>query len=595
MLEEEKKALDEGAAEPLEYLKDQVLSEDEKKLRDEAYGRLDVWEQDCRIYHEAARQARLVFRLKDPEQDVPGTPEQEKALQLQTLKSTLNNCVADQVDNTPEALMLPQRPEVQSVADEMTRVVEFIVEQNDGETFFRRRAEDFLIAGTAVTQVIWDEDMDRGKGNVAMIRVPLENMIWDPQTGEDIQQARAIMKLSWHPLSWYTEHYPDKAQYIGDEAASHNHVAEPDSFGALIDQQEGRALLMEYWYRRYDARKRRYTINVAYLAGGALLDVYTDVYAHGLYPFQFDVMTPIDGLPVGEGMVAELTPMMRYINRYAHYIDVNLRYSSKARMLVRKNNGIDRNQLADWSTNIIEGDSVTDEDVRWLETKPFTSLASQQMYSFQNDMKQDSGQNQFARGEVTGGITAASAISALQEAGGKITRLRTNALSSGYKNIVEQILWLVAEFYTEERTALVVGENNELIPLTLSAEHLMGKRQKGHLSPPPYVVRIQIQRKNPTRIQAQNDLILQAYSMAAQAQQNFPLSVLFRLLTVDGKEKLLPVLDELDTQREMMQQLQTQNEELTARNADMQTTLDAYSEAMSRDVEDLQNASFTTG
>ena len=595
MLEEEKKALDEGAAEPLEYLKDQVLSEDEKKLRDEAYGRLDVWEQDCRIYHEAARQARLVFRLKDPEQDLPGTPEQEKALQLQTLKSTLNNCVADQVDNTPEALMLPQRPEVQSVADEMTRVVEFIVEQNDGETFFRRRAEDFLIAGTAVTQVIWDEDMDRGKGNVAMIRVPLENMIWDPQTGEDIQQARAIMKLSWHPLSWYTEHYPDKAQYIGDEAASHNHVAEPDSFGALIDQQEGRALLMEYWYRRYDARKRRYTINVAYLAGGALLDVYTDVYAHGLYPFQFDVMTPIDGLPVGEGMVAELTPMMRYINRYAHYIDVNLRYSSKARMLVRKNNGIDRNQLADWSTNIIEGDSVTDEDVRWLETKPFTSLASQQMYSFQNDMKQDSGQNQFARGEVTGGITAASAISALQEAGGKITRLRTNALSSGYKNIVEQILWLVAEFYTEERTALVVGENNELIPLTLSAEHLMGKRQKGHLAPPPYVVRIQIQRKNPTRIQAQNDLILQAYSMAAQAQQNFPLSVLFRLLTVDGKEKLLPVLDELDTQREMMQQLQTQNEELTARNADMQTTLDAYSEAMSRDVEDLQNASFTTG
>lgn len=595
MLEEEKKALDEGAAEPLEYLKDQVLSEDERKLRDEAYGRLDVWEQDCRIYHEAARQARLVFRLKDPEQDLPGTPEQEKALQLQTLKSTLNNCVADQVDNTPEALMLPQRPEVQSVADEMTRVVEFIVEQNDGETFFRRRAEDFLIAGTAVTQVIWDEDMDRGKGNVAMIRVPLENMIWDPQTGEDIQQARAIMKLSWHPLSWYTEHYPDKAQYIGDEAASHNHVAEPDSFGALIDQQEGRALLMEYWYRRYDARKRRYTINVAYLAGGALLDVYTDVYAHGLYPFQFDVMTPIDGLPVGEGMVAELTPMMRYINRYAHYIDVNLRYSSKARMLVRKNNGIDRNQLADWSTNIIEGDSVTDEDVRWLETKPFTSLASQQMYSFQNDMKQDSGQNQFARGEVTGGITAASAISALQEAGGKITRLRTNALSSGYKNIVEQILWLVAEFYTEERTALVVGENNELIPLTLSAEHLMGKRQKGHLAPPPYVVRIQIQRKNPTRIQAQNDLILQAYSMAAQAQQNFPLSVLFRLLTVDGKEKLLPVLDELDTQREMMQQLQTQNEELTARNADMQTTLDAYSEAMSKDVEDLQNASFTTG
>ena len=31
-------------------------------------------------------------------------------------------------------------------------------------------------------------------------------------------------------------------------------------------------MLVEYWYRLYDAKKRRYTINVAYLAGGVLLE-----------------------------------------------------------------------------------------------------------------------------------------------------------------------------------------------------------------------------------------------------------------------------------------------------------------------------------
>lgn len=117
---------------------------------------------------------------------------------------------------------------------------------------------------------------------------------------------------------------------------------------------------MEYWYRRYDAKKKKYSINVAYFAGNALLDKMTDVYYHGLYPFVFDVYSRIEGQPVGEGMVSELVPMMRYINRYAKYIDTNLRFSAKARLLSRKKNGIDLDQLANWEQDIVEGDSISE-------------------------------------------------------------------------------------------------------------------------------------------------------------------------------------------------------------------------------------------
>lgn len=589
--ESRRKPDSEGAMTPVEVIGEQTLNEKDKLLVAEAYERLKSWQSDCMIYHTNAEKCRKVYRLDDPEQDLPGTEPAKKTIQLQTLKSTINNCVADQMDNTPEALMLPERPEVESIASEMTDVVRFILDMNGYETFHRRRVEDFFISGTSVTQIGWDEDMDNGEGNISVIRVPIENIVWDPEA-EDIQDARALLKLTWHPLSWFADHYPDKAMYIADENNQHSQVGIPESASSLTSATEGRAMLMEYWYRRYN--KKRYTINVAFLAGGALLDKFEDVYAHGKYPFVFDAFTQIPGQPVGEGMVYELTPMMRYINRYAQYIDENLRYSCKNRMLVRKGAEIDLKQLADWSQNLVEGEQIGEESVRWFDTKPLTGMVNNQMLQFQNDMKMDSGQNQFSRGEVSGGVTAATAISALQEAGGKITRMRTAILSAGMKKIVEQILWLVAQFYTEERERLIIGEDQERRTIHLSADHLMGKAKKkgGMLPPPPYVVQIQIQRRNPLRVAAQNDLMIQAYTMAAQSGQNFPLSTLFELLVVDGKDRVLPKIREMEQQTEAMRQLQAQAEQLQQENQTLQTALANMASSEMTDVEALQETSF---
>ena len=62
---------------------DQPLKPEQQKLVEEVYKRLDLFEQANRPYHEAAKEARAIVRLKDPEQDPEGTPEAEKTLQLQ--------------------------------------------------------------------------------------------------------------------------------------------------------------------------------------------------------------------------------------------------------------------------------------------------------------------------------------------------------------------------------------------------------------------------------------------------------------------------------------------------------------------------------
>lgn len=573
-----------GAAEPVEFIGEQKLSEEDEDLKREAYSRLDLWEVDCAPFHEDARKCRLIYRLKDPDQDPAGTPPKDRMLQLQTLKSTLNNCIADQVDNTPEAMLVPQREDLTDVASDMNNVMKYIMQVNNVKEFHRKRAQDFLITGTAVSQIMWDQEMDFGKGNISISRFPIENIVWDP-AASDVQSARAIIKLSWHPLSWYTEHYPEQAMYIRDDSQEHNSVGlEPMLQGLNADEAEGKALLLEYWYRRYDAEQKRYTINVAFLAGGALLDVYRDVYAHGMYPFVFDVYSEIEGCMVGEGQVHELANMMRYINRYAHYMDVNIAASSKMRMLVRKGSGIDVNALADFSRNLVEGDVIDEEAVRWMESKPFNGVTTQQLLQFQNDMKMDSGQSQFTRGEVTGGVDAASAIQLLQNAGSKITRLRTQTLTDGFKRIVEQVLWLAAEMYREDRLAMISNELGAVQPVHLSSDYLMGgKRLKkqSRLEPPPYTVRIEITRQNPAAVQAQNDLYIQAYTMAAQAGQVFPLTALFQLLNVDGKERILPVLQQVEATTAQMQQMQMENEQLRGQVDQLNETLDGYASIVS--------------
>lgn len=544
---------------------EQALDEGRRALVDEAYSRLVVFRDGCKEIHSKAKVARQIALLSDPNQDAPDTPRERKALQLPTLRSTLNNCIADQMDNMPEAMMLPETPQMQPVAEDVTDVVRFVLSRNDFEALHKRRVEDFFITGTAVTQVFWDEDMDHGQGNVGLLRWPIEAFLWDP-VAEDIQDARALIKVSWHPLSWYAAHYPDTARFVGAEGYETRDVGVPDTWQMNQPGDEDRAMLMEYWYRRYDAKKRRYTVNVAYIAGGALLALTEDVYAHGLYPFILDVYERIEGLPAGIGMVHEFADMMRYVNRYYHYFDMNMRMASKLKILVNQNSGIDNDALTDFSKNIVEGQNVGDESVRPLVTPLFSGAATQVALQLQTDIKQDSGQNQFTRGETAGGVTAASAIAALQEAGGKITRMRTATLNQGFRRMAEQVVWLLSEFYTAARARMVTGKDGEMRPVDMSAAHLFGIEPKpdGVIPPPPYSVQVQVQRRNPMRVQAQNELFLQAFSMAAQSGINFPLTALFEMLNVDGKDTILPVLEEAEARTDMLMQAQQMIEQQQA-------------------------------
>ena len=554
------------------FLDEQQLDEEDRELLDTIYDRLDIFEQMNRPYHEAAKDVRQVLHMDDPEQDGPRELQRngKKTLQLQTLKSTINNVVADQMLSMPEAKLMPETAEMQEAADDLQDMVHYVVYcANDFEQMHYRRCEDFYGPGTAVTQIAWDQDMGYGKGEIALIRWPLEAFLWDP-TAENIQDCRAVMKVSWHPLSWFREHYPEEGKYVGCDDGTHNNVGMTEGQeDADHANDEKRALMIEYWWREYNAETRRYTVNVAYAAGNALLEKSEDVYAHGLYPFVVDVHDSIEGSLAGEGLVHELAPMMRYINRYMAYIDMNLRMSSKGRLLVRRGSGIDRETLTDWENDVIEGDNIDPQSLQWLQNQPFNNMINQMMAQLQSDLKADSGANQFTRGETTGGIVSGKAINSLIQAGGKVASMRTEQLKYGFKQIVEQVIWLMAQFYDDDRVMMITGRKGQR-SMRIDTKKLFGKKTKGAVNPPPYTVQIEVSSRDPQRVANQNQMFMEAYTMSAQAQQFFPLSALFEILNLDGKDKILPVIRSNETYQQQMQALQQQVEQMGQQMEQMQ-------------------------
>lgn len=309
-------------------------------------------------------------------------------------------------------------------------------------------------------------------------------------------------------------------------------------------------------------------------------------------------MGHIEGVPVGEGLIMTMAPMMRYVNRYARYVDENASMSAKIRMLVRRNANIDINALADWDRNLIEGDDIAEDAVRWFQSKPLNNVVFNQMLQFQTDIKQDSGQNQFTRGETAGGVTAASAIFALQEAGGKITRLHTGKINNGFRSMIEQVIWLIAQYYTGRQARMVTGRDGEMREVLMDAAVLMGEspdprmmrqleqaqraadKKRGVLPEPPYSVQIQVQRRNPLRVQAQNELMIQAYTMAVQNNVPFALSTLFETLTVDGKEQIVKKLKEAEMRSDQMAQMAAQMQQMQQENDALRQTAQEYGRKM---------------
>jgi hypothetical protein len=522
------------------------------------------------------RKARAMRELKD---------EAASALdpQLNTLNSTIDNLVADFMDNLPEAVMLPENPEQQPLADQMTDVVAWILHHAGFKEYWARAIEDATTTGTAVLEAFYDDSMDVAgrRGGIGIQSWRPEAWLPDPLY-ENPQEGRAIFKVCTHPLSYFYQHYPEKAHFIAADASEVLGYMQIDRLNDVYSYNDPSVCLIEAWYRRYDPKTKRFAVHMAKVAGRVLLydsreDNPNGVYRHGMYPFVVLRFRERRGNPYGTGMCYEYADTQRMINSYVRYIDENARASSKPKLLVAKDAGISASDLADYDKQVLLAERVDKEFANWFQAAPLNSLIPTMVARLQDMMKQDSGQNQFSRGEGGLGVTAASAIAALQEAGGKIVRMHTSNFMEAFREMCQQVISLAGEFMDEPMVLMIHGQDGGMPPKQIAFDgRTLTNPNDPYLRPAMYV-RVEVQKTNPNQIQAKNQLLLQI-AQIAQATSPIPPAMLVRALSMTGKEDIVKLLEDTDQQKQILMQLQQAVEQLAAENQQLKEALDTVTQ-----------------
>lgn len=539
----------------------QPLSDNEKELVRRAYTLFDHFCQKLREAHEEMLDARRMRRLCQEQKSLTSPPSN-------TLNSCIDNMIADLVDNMPEARMAPEREETAQSAEELTDVVSYVLYHAGWPGQYQKIMEDAVVTGTGVAQVYWDDDLEDGEGMVNVTMWHPEDFYPDPRT-ENLQDGRGCFKVTRTTVAWVEEHYPDARGYVGPDSYASDREPFPET-----PDGDAETTLLEFWYKRYDAKKRKTRVHMALLAGHALLfssetgfgaerkDEYSEgVYAHGQYPFTIFKYRDVFRSPFGTGLVHDYKDTQQAIDRCMKYIDDNARESSCNKYFVRRGSGINLDDVADRRKTIVEWDGNNiNEVLQTVQAKPLNGQVYQIMQYMVDTMKQDSGQNQFSRGEGGLGVTAASAIQSLIEAGGKLTRWHTEQFKDAFREMVEQIIWVLSEYMTPGRRLRIVGgwdgtENMLDRYIVLTAPGAEGDALKR----PAYSVRVQVQKNNPLQNQAHNEFVQQVTQVCAQYGQPLPPEVVVRLMRdVPNKTSILRAIRENGTMQDQIAALQEQ-------------------------------------
>jgi hypothetical protein len=270
------------------------------------------------------------------------------------------------------------------------------------------------------------------------------------------------------------------------------------------------------------------------LAGRVLLEdsrqgMPEGVYRHGEYPFIVEPLYPLDGQPVGLGIIDIYKNLQAYADRLDQIILKNALMASKVKLLVNRSAELDEDAITDWQQEVVRGSRIDEGGVRWFQAAPLSPYVLEHFYGKISAIKEESGQTQVNRGEASG-VTAASAILALQEAGSKRSRTLIEQMYDGFERLIGMCIALIAENYTEERVLRFRGRDGMETAAFSSA--MLGGDSGGRA--PEFDVSVQVQKATPYRTVYQNELALQLLREGVIGPEQA-----LEMMAFEGKEKIV--------------------------------------------------------
>ena len=433
------------------------------------------------------------------------------------LFNAIANKHADAMDNYPSPNVLPREEGDKAEAEMLSSIIPVILEQNDFEETYDNVWDYKLKAGTGIYGVFWDKDKLNGLGDISIRKVDIINLFWESGI-TDIQRSRNLFHVELADNDLLISAYPQLQGKLGNSTLDLSKYVYDDS----VDTNN-KSAVVDWYYKKNQNGKTvlhycKYVNDVVLFATENEPDfAEKGWYDHGLYPFVFDPLFSVEGTPCGFGYIDVGKSAQEYIDRGNQAVMQNMLVNARPRTFVPVSAGINEEEYTDQTKDLVHYEGSADGIIP-VKTNPLGAIYVQVLANKIDELKEVTGNRDISTGGTSSGVTAASAIAAMQEAGSKLSRDNCKASYRAFRKVCLMIIELIRQFYDIPRCFRIMGENGTARYVEYSNAGITPQFQGIEMSvdmgyrTPLFDIEITAQKQSPYSKMSQNELALQLYS-----------------------------------------------------------------------------------
>ena len=466
------------------------------------------------------------------------------------LFNSLANKHADAMDNYPEPSVLPREEGDKEAATQLSSVLPVILEQNNYEKLYSKSWWYKLKSGSMCQAVTWNSHKLGGIGDIEISKVELLNLFWEPGI-DDIQNSRNVFYVSLVDNDILESTYPELKGKTGGDTVNLAKYQYDDH----IDTSE-KSVVVDWYYKK--SRNGKQILHFCKFCNDTILfcsendERYAEkgFYEHGMYPFVIDTLFEVEGSPCGFGYIDIMRDAQMYIDKLGQVILEHTVQMSRKRFFIKNNGAIREEEFADFRRPFVHvAGNLSADDIREIRIDPLDSAVMTAMNNKIEELKETSGNRDFSQGGTAGGVTAASAIAALQEAGNKLSRDMIKGSYFAFTNVCYLIIELIRQFYDTPRVYLLSGDYKSFDNSLLKDKErfLFGEAIEPHR--PVFDVICKAAKKSPFSKAAQNELAKELFRIGFFRPELSEQSLAaIEIMDFEGKENIREAIGKIAQQ-----------------------------------------------
>ena len=494
----------------------------------------------------------------------------KKKQQVEPVSAWLLNAIAnkhaDAMDNYPAPNILPRERDDVEEARRLSYIVPVVLEQTGYEGTYSETWWDKLVGGTAISGVFWDSGKLNGLGDIAVEPVDVLNLFWEPGI-TDIQDSANVFHLSLADNKALESSYPQLSGNLGGSTLDISKYVYDDT----VDTS-GKSVVVDWYYKKQVGQTtvlhfcKYVNDTVLYATENDETMAKRGWYDHGKYPFVFDPLFRIKGTPCGFGYIDIGKGAQEYIDRGDQAVMQNMLSNAKPRYFIRSDGSVNEAEYGDMTKDFVHTDGNLGQDsILPIAGKGLSSIYLNVLDRKVEELKETTGNRDVSTGGSASGVTAASAIAAMQEAGSKLSRDSNKAAYRAFREIVLLVVELIRQFYDLPRQFRIIGANGEPSFISYTNAGLLPQAQGNDFGVdmgyrvPLFDIEIAAEKASPYSKLSQNELALQFFGAGFfNPQLTDQALACLEMMDFDGKDRMMQRIAQNGTLYQQLMQTRQQ-------------------------------------